>query len=202
LRAVCFKLEISLAQLSRFSKETTGMSAVEMVDCIRMQRARKEMKKALVEFIRTLHAQKSDGTPSAVARAGGGAAAGDGRLPVAHEGGAFSAENELLKIENCKMEISNCEELNADAIWEELKKVRRAPRWHRTSWAASMRFSSYGKFFRASILVFGVTPHELEMALIDEILSECVEEVCHAGTRVSPPRVDADVAGEEVVKRE
>jgi len=97
LRAVCFKLEISLAQLSRYAKETTGMSATEIVDCLRMQRARKKMKEDLRDFIAQIKKEKvkskkerqaEDGaqlkceTSSEVARAT--AANGMPPLPVAH----------------------------------------------------------------------------------------------------------------------
>ena len=62
--------------------------------------------------------------------------------------------------------------MQAEDIWAALKASRKAPRWHRSSWAAQFGFSSYGKFFRACILAFGATPHEIEIALIDEILAE------------------------------
>ena len=176
LRTVCFKLEISLAQLSRYSKETTGMSAVEMVDCIRMQSARKKMKQALRDFIAQMKNERGK------------------RKKEQHDASA----NPQSEIRNPKFDLT------AEEIWKELKSLRRAPRWHRTSWAAELGFSSYGKFFRASLLVCGVTPHELEMALLDEILADDVEaEVVLPGTRVSPPPVEADAAAEvEEVKRE
>ncbi|HEY3324509.1 MAG TPA: hypothetical protein VGP72_28920 [Planctomycetota bacterium] len=64
----------------------------------------------------------------------------------------------------------------ADQISAELKKSRRDGRWHRTTWAMGLGFSSYQRFFRACLLCFGKTPHELEMELIEEILAEAERE--------------------------
>ena len=63
----------------------------------------------------------------------------------------------------------------ADEIWAALKATRKAPRWHRTVWAAEFGFSSYTRFFRACLLCCGKTPHQLELELIDEILLEAEE---------------------------
>ena len=64
----------------------------------------------------------------------------------------------------------------ADEIWAALKASRRAPRWHRSSWAASLGFSSYTRFFRACLLAFGKTPHEVEFEIIEELMSSTGRE--------------------------
>lgn len=156
LRTVCFKLDISAAQLSRYMREITGMSVRELVDCIRMETARGRMKEELRDFVRKERARGTD-APGAQAR-----------------------------------NPADCATV-AEEIFEALKKFRRAPRWHRTAWAAEMGFSSYQKFFRACLLMYGVTPHQVEMELIDEILSEeaGVEE---SVKQVSlPPATDLDL---------
>ncbi|HEY3320922.1 MAG TPA: hypothetical protein VGP72_10695 [Planctomycetota bacterium] len=83
----------------------------------------------------------------------------------------------------------------ADQIFAELKASRRDGRWHRTTWAMGLGFSSYQRFFRACLLCYGKTPHELELEIIEDILTEPVREgvtaaaasVVREGTSVSQP---------------
>ncbi|HEY3323526.1 MAG TPA: hypothetical protein VGP72_23940, partial [Planctomycetota bacterium] len=70
----------------------------------------------------------------------------------------------------------------ADRVFAALKASRRDGRWHRTSWAMGLGFSSYQRFFRACLLCFGKTPHEVEMELIEEILSEGKRETERVAT--------------------
>ena len=63
----------------------------------------------------------------------------------------------------------------AEEIWRDLKAQRRAPRWERASWAVGFGFSSYPKFFRAALLRYQMTPHQMEIALLDKILEEADE---------------------------
>jgi AraC-like DNA-binding protein len=70
----------------------------------------------------------------------------------------------------------------ADEFFLALKKSRRDGRWHRTTWAMGLGFSSYQRFFRACLLCFGKTPHEVEMELIEEILKEAEREVGSVAT--------------------
>ncbi|HEY3320957.1 MAG TPA: hypothetical protein VGP72_10870 [Planctomycetota bacterium] len=82
----------------------------------------------------------------------------------------------------------------ADAIFLALKKSRRDGRWHRTTWAMGMGFSSYQRFFRACLLCFGKTPHEVEMELIEEILkeSERTPEGATTGTAVAVRKTEGE----------
>ncbi|HEY3322508.1 MAG TPA: hypothetical protein VGP72_18750 [Planctomycetota bacterium] len=90
----------------------------------------------------------------------------------------------------------------ADRVFAELKKSRRDGRWHRTTWAMGMGFSSYQRFFRACLLCFGKTPHEVEMELIEEILKEAEREVggVATGTAVAVKKSEGEEQREE--KRE
>jgi AraC-like DNA-binding protein len=137
LRVVCFHLGISQQRLSRYCKELTGMSAMEMVDRMKAEGVRGKLKEELRKFIKLTAEELKDGET-------GGRGDGEKR----HDGEG------------------------ADAIFLALKKSRRDGRWHRTTWAMGLGFSSYQRFFRACLLCFGKTPHEVEMELIEEILKE------------------------------
>jgi hypothetical protein len=62
-------------------------------------------------------------------------------------------------------------------VWAELVKSRRAPRWHRTTWAMEFGFTSYQKFFRACLLCYGKTPHQIEIEIIEELLKPRMDEM-------------------------
>jgi AraC-like DNA-binding protein len=132
LRVVCFHLGISQRRLTMYSRELTGMSAMEMVDRLKAEGVRGKLKEELRKFIR-LTAEDAEDAEERM---------GDG----------------------------------ADRIFAELKASRRDGRWHRTTWAMGLGFSSYQRFFRACLLCFGKTPHEVEMEIIEEILKEAERE--------------------------
>jgi hypothetical protein len=60
---------------------------------------------------------------------------------------------------------------DAWAVWGALKRSRRWPEFSRDTWAQEFGFSSYRKMYRACQVVYGMTPHQLEMALIAECLA-------------------------------
>ena len=158
LRTVCFYLRISQYKLSGYSKELNGMSAPEIVDRIRAESVRSRMKRELKGFVAEFfqHEDEQKG------RTGEGAKGGNG------EG---TAEQMELAGRMPAVQADSGTEI-ADAIWKALKLSRRMPRWHRTTWAAGHGFSSYTRFFRACLLCYGKTPHEIEMEVIEEILEE------------------------------
>ena len=51
-------------------------------------------------------------------------------------------------------------------------KISRRTRFHRTEWAIELGFSSYQRIFRAVLLCEGLTPHNLEMDVIEELVAE------------------------------
>ena len=160
LRKICFHIELAQQRLSAYSREQTGMSAPEVVDCIRAEDLRSKMKAQLRGFVTEFFSRK-DAETQRKDRNGERETGGRGEnncgphpRPLSHKergenGGAL-----------------------ADEIWEALKDSRKGPRWHRTTWAAEYGFSSYTKFFRACLLCYGKTPHQIEIELIDEILDE------------------------------
>ncbi|MCY3021725.1 MAG: hypothetical protein NTW87_22160, partial [Planctomycetota bacterium] len=92
----------------------------------------------------------------------------------------------------------------AEEVYEALQRSRRAPRFHRTTWAMSYGFSSYPKFFRSCLLCYGKTPHQLELEIIEEILNEMKPQINTDEHRyeLGGNGREAGGAGVEVVRRE
>ncbi|MCY3021937.1 MAG: hypothetical protein NTW87_23240, partial [Planctomycetota bacterium] len=92
----------------------------------------------------------------------------------------------------------------AEIVYAALQKSRRARRFHRTTWALSYGFSSYPKFFRACLLCYGMTPHQLELEIIEEILNEMKPQMNtdEHGCELTGNGREAGGAGVEVVRRE
>ncbi|HEY3323638.1 MAG TPA: hypothetical protein VGP72_24500 [Planctomycetota bacterium] len=194
LRTVCFHLGISQRRLTGYCKELTGMSAVEMVDRIKAENVRERIKRELREFItkRIQNAERRNQncgsaanlTPRPPSLEGKGEN-GDSPSPLTPlpRGGEGNRSDAGWTV---------CATDEADEIFAELKKSRRDGRWHRTTWAMGMGFSSYQRFFRACLLGFGKTPHEVEMELIEEILKEAARtpEGATTGTAVAVRNVE------------
>jgi hypothetical protein len=162
LRKICFHIELAQQRLSSYAREQTGMSAPEIVDCIRVEALRGKMKAQLREVVTGFFLNHQDAMATArTERNGEGETGGRGE-----NGDGGPHPRPLSRGGN-----GDC----ADEIWAALKETRKAPRWHRSTWAAGFGFSSYSKFFRACLLCYGKTPHQLEMELIDEILDEAEE---------------------------
>ncbi|HYG78405.1 MAG TPA: hypothetical protein VEK08_25615 [Planctomycetota bacterium] len=71
----------------------------------------------------------------------------------------------------------------ADEIYAELKASRRGPRFHRSSWAVKLGFSSYPRMFAACMTCYDKVPAELEIELLEELLKEASAEgpTCNSG---------------------
>jgi len=67
----------------------------------------------------------------------------------------------------------------AEEIFQELKASRKGVRFHRTTWAVEMGFTSYPRMFQSCILCYGQTPHQLEIELIEELLREIAGDAAH-----------------------
>ena len=59
----------------------------------------------------------------------------------------------------------------ADSIYTALKAARRT-RFQRSQWAFELGFSSYQRLFRAVLLCDGVTPHQLEIEVIETLVPD------------------------------
>ncbi|HEY3321657.1 MAG TPA: hypothetical protein VGP72_14400 [Planctomycetota bacterium] len=197
LRTVCFHLGISQRRLTSYCKELTGMSAIEMVDRIKAEGVRGRIKEELRKFVLGMKTEccgsAADLTPRPPSLEGKGENGNSPSpltpLPRGGEGNRSDAGWTACATE-------------ADEIFAELKKSRRDGRWHRTTWAMGMGFSSYQRFFRACLLCFGKTPHEVEMELIEEILNEAerTSEGAATGTAVAVRKGEGD--GQQEEKRE
>jgi hypothetical protein len=148
LRTICFHIELAQQRLSAYSREQTGMSAPEVVDCIRAEEMRGKMKAQLRTFVTGFFSRKDAETQRTAT--------------------ATSTTEDTEGTE----ERRGIGKDMAEEIWAALKESRKGPCWHRTTWAAGFGFSSYSKFFRACFLCYGKTPHQIEIELIDEILDE------------------------------
>jgi hypothetical protein len=152
VRTICVEFGIAPRRLSSFCREVTGMSIWQLVDVVRAETVRKKMKGALVDFVRAWRGQcvlahaTPPPTPSRKGRGNNGEA-----TPA-----TIDAE--------------------AEEIFAALKSSRRGPRFHRTSWAVSLGFSSYARMFQSLMLCYGKAPAQIEMELIEEILKELSAE--------------------------
>jgi len=63
----------------------------------------------------------------------------------------------------------------ADAMWSRVAKKRGRGRWSRSAWAVRFGYSSYTRFQRACLAEYGVSPVELERAVMEEVLKSKVE---------------------------
>ncbi len=63
----------------------------------------------------------------------------------------------------------------SDALWSRVAAKRGRGRWSRASWAGAFGFSSYTRFQRACLAEYGVSPVELERAVLEEVVEERVE---------------------------
>jgi len=59
-----------------------------------------------------------------------------------------------------------------DVLWSRVAVERGRGRWSRASWAGKFGFSSYTRFQRACLAEYGVSPVELERAVLEEVVRE------------------------------
>jgi hypothetical protein len=57
-------------------------------------------------------------------------------------------------------------------IWEGIKEERKGEEFSWNIWAMEYGFSSYRKLYRACLVVYRMTPRQIEIELIGEVLSE------------------------------
>ena len=82
--------------------------------------------------------------------------------------------------ENWRKSVGKKRDEIADWIFAALKSSRRT-RFHRTQWALELGFSSYQRLFRATLLSEGLTPHNLEMEAMEELVPEDEGARCVGG---------------------
>ena len=155
LTNICRYLEISQRKLTTLSKEYTGMAAHELVDRIRAERVKDKMRADLrpfvAEFLSTRRHEDSK-TPRTENNVGEPASA---TLPSTNPQSAFRNPQSA-----------------AAAVWYALKVSRQSPEFHRATWAMSHGFANYQRFYRACLLYYGLTPGQVELEVIRELLDE------------------------------
>jgi len=63
--------------------------------------------------------------------------------------------------------------MEARDVWHKLKKERAEPEYSRVAYAQDLGFPNYQRLNRACLTVYRKSPHQLELLLIEEFLSEC-----------------------------
>jgi AraC-like DNA-binding protein len=159
LPQVCFALGIARAQLTRLSREATGLSAHELVDAIRVEKVKERMKEEVRRFL--------DGETGG--RGDGGKRNGGGRL----EAGGRSNGTEKLTTEDTEDTEDGLEEkVTVASVYAEIKKERKGPQFHRGVWALGFGFPNYLRFYRACLFYYRLAPQQLELVAIQEVLAE------------------------------
>ena len=154
LASICKYLAISQRKLTTLSKEYTGMAAHELIDRIRAERVKDKMRADLRPFVANfLSTQRHEGT----------------KAQRTEDNNKEPAE-EALRSTNPQSPISNPQ--LASAVWYALKVSRQSPEFHRATWAMSHGFANYQRFYRACLLYYGLTPGQLELEVIRELLDE------------------------------
>jgi AraC-like DNA-binding protein len=154
LASICKYLAISQRKLTTLSKEYTGMAAHELVDRIRAERVKDKMRADLRPFVANfLSTQRHEDT----------------KTPRTEENDGKPAKS-ALRSTNPQSPISNPQ--LASAVWYALKVSRQSPEFHRATWAMSHGFANYQRFYRACLLYYGLTPGQLELEVIRELLDE------------------------------
>ena len=160
---VCRELEIAPSKLSALCKEFSGHALSQVVDCVRVERVRKLMRAELKEFVRTL---KNRPHPAA-------------GVPASALSRGERATTQCATLETEKG-VDESEPLDRWAVWKALKASRKWPDFSQNIWANGLGFSTYRRLYRACVAVYGKTPHQIEMEMIEEFLKE--DECSGAGS--------------------
>jgi AraC-like DNA-binding protein len=154
LSEVCRELGIARSKLSFYCRELNGLSATQMVDCIRVEQAPKQMREELRAFLKSFLEKRT-----------------------AHHGNTETLSNtstykELTTLPGPLPETGSGGLPDRWEVWKALKAARRYPEFNHGTWAMGYGFSSYTRFYRACLVIHKASPHQLEMEIIDELLQE------------------------------
>jgi AraC-like DNA-binding protein len=231
LPEICNCLGISHSKLSQLCREVTGMTAHELLDRIRAETVKDQMRANLRTFVERLATEGTESTekgngngnvydsPCATGSGGPSPLEGEGRREREARTRGEGSETDVARsathtapsgaIESSpgqarrqpraalgqvrssmfKSPGGATEELPY-AIWQALKKSRRAPDFDRATYAIGFGFKNYQRFYRACLLYYGKTPGQLEIQVIREILAETERQNGRAGD--GPPESGAE----------
>ncbi len=166
---VCRAMEIAPSALSRFCKELTGNSLVQVMDSVRAETLRGKLKAGVRRAVQSskFKVQSLNGEESS-----------------AHGASLGTIEEGIW------------------AVWDAIKAERKWPRFSQNAWANEMGFASYRRLYRACQVVYGMTPHQLELRLIEEVLGEGEEAVVDEKSGMTMAEVDAAIMAFEPYKME
>ena len=185
---VCREMEISPSKLSSFCKELTGNSLIQVIDSVRVEGVLERMRAGVRSFIAEYTVRPHPASDTAARRPSPPLGRGDESARI---GGMTAPQNAGgVPVPQC---ASLRMGLDKWAVWKLLKTSRRWPEFSQNSWAQGFGFSSYRRFYRACVSVFGKTPHQLEMGFIEEFLGEG-DSSERIGTGTVPPRCWAGTA--------
>jgi AraC-like DNA-binding protein len=196
LPKICVRLGISRAELSRLSKEATGLAAHELVDVVRVKSVKEKMKEHVRVFLTALRNEEC-GLRNANLK---GASLDGERAGVGGEDAATTAGGTPA------LPIS-ARQLSALQVWEMLRRARRGPQFHRGQWAQHLGFPNYARFYRACLVFFKLAPQQLELMAVEEVLEESPKSEVQSPTSVdeNPKSVEherlANVVWEELKRR-
>jgi len=134
MRVVCEHFGIAYSTLSRFSRETAGLSASDLTDRVKAERVKTRMREDVKAWVNAIYAEEK-----------------------------ANAESELHTATGDDV---------TEFLWSRVAIKRGRGRWSRSAWAVKFGYSSYTRFQRACLAQFGVTPVELERAVLEEIVEE------------------------------
>ncbi|HYG73586.1 MAG TPA: hypothetical protein VEK08_01035 [Planctomycetota bacterium] len=167
VRKICVLLGIAPSHLSKLSKEATGLAAHELLDGIHAETIRAKMREQLRAWLASRgSASKSDG---ATARKGGGDAPVPGRVAPTRE---VNTSSRIESTSHPDRSVGATSDEDAAELYAELKRSRRGPHFHRSTWALAYGFPNFMRFYRACRFYYKLTPQELEFALLQELLAE------------------------------
>src|SRR5579862_3186088 len=145
---VCKMLEISQSKLTQLIKEYSGSNLPKLADEVRGEKVMARMR-AEIQFKMQNSKFKIEGGSLRSQKLAGGTPA------VQELGASFSQE---------------CWD-----VWKRLKSSRKAPEFSRDEWARGYGFANSKRMYRACIVVYKMTPQQMEMALIEEWLRKVRE---------------------------
>ncbi len=185
---VCQSMEICQSKLSRFCKELTGNSLAQVIDGVRAEGLKGKLRAGVKEFLVSGGKEVSGFQGSKVSGFQGSKVSGfqgskvsgfQGSKVSGFQGSKVSGSRhgatlgtEMGRIGQMGPMGQMGEEIVRDkwAVWEALRASRKWPEFSQNTWAQEMGFSSYRRLYRACQVAYRMTPHQLEMALIEECL--------------------------------
>ncbi len=190
---VCRAMEIAPSALSRFCKELTGNSLIQVIDSIRAESLRGKLKAGIRSVVIGFDGRGgSDELPhprpnSPEGREGKG------------DGFAAGAATEKTTHGAC---LGTVAEKQVWEVWGAMKAERKWPRFSQNAWANEMGFASYRRLYRACQVIYGMTPHQLELVLIEEVLNEGNDVVIEGKVGMTMGEIDAAIMAFEPYRME